>query len=235
MKILKKLVCLCLILIAPTLSYAYQIRGRADVSFLGMSISHLIDNKTANKSNVYGSRVDATIVPFEGYGIAFKPMALYATGDGDLLQGGIQIAHYTPINDCITLVPGIGYTYSDLRSKIKIQLPNVGPFTFNQKVDSNIIFCACDVYYKIDEQWMLTGVFQYGWARSHSKIHSMDVFGTNIVEEGSSDGPSFAGIVDYYITKSWSISTAVGYSKTLSKERHGLKALGYKVGLGYLF
>lgn len=234
MKILKILVCLSLILIAPTLSYAYQIRGRADVSFLGMTISHLANNKTVNKSNIFGTRVDATIVPFEGYGIAFKPMAAYATGEGDLVQGGIQIAHYTPINDCITLVPGIGYTYSDFRSKIKIPISPVDSLNIDQKVDSNVIFCACDVYYTINEQWMLTGVFQYGWARSHSKIHS-DVLEIYDVEKGSSDGPSIAGMVDYYITKSWSINGAVGYSKTLSKERHGLKAFGYKVGLGYLF
>lgn len=219
-----------------------QVKGRVDAGYVDLQMNLLESGKTINKLWMGGGRVDSTIVPFEGYGVALKTSTTAVTGDGDMFNNSLGLGHYTPINDRWTLVPAAGWTYTHLSSMHDI--PSVGLYNIREKIRSNSVYIGTDIIFKINEEWYLTGVVQYAWARSTTFLGTKgrsSIFAPNFIipfnqnVNGSSSGLSGAAIVDYYFREDWSFNVAFGYNSTLSEERHGLRVLGWKAGMSYTF
>ena len=40
-------------------------------------------------------------------------------------------------------------------------------------------------------------------------------------------------MIDYQLTEHWSVNASAGFNLMLSKEKHGIRAQGARLGLGY--
>lgn len=205
----------------------YANSGRIDVAPLALRVKVQESGKTIETLDMQGGRADMTWQLVEGYGFVLKPFLYGASGGGDLVSGGINVGHYTPITDQWTVTPFIGWTGSSLETTI--DLPLFGLFRVREKFRASSANLGMELAYKFNDCWVVTAVYQYGWAHTRTKIGDLRT------SKGKSQGSSSALILDYYWTPCWIISAAAAYNNSLSKEKHGLEGYGFKLGLGYQF
>lgn len=201
--------------------------GRLDVAPVAMRVKIQESGKTIETLDMVGGRVDGTFQLVDGYGVVLKPFFFGASGGGDLVSGGCSIGHYTPISDKWTITPLLGWTYSNL--KTTIDLPAFGLTGLREKFKSNSFNLGFEAAYQFWPDWYLTGVYQYGFAHTNTKIGSL------LSSKGKSEGSSFALILDYYLKCNWVITGAFAYNNSLSKEKHGIEGYGFKAGIGYWY
>jgi hypothetical protein len=201
--------------------------GRIDVAPLALRVKVQESGKTIEKLDMQGGRVDMTWQVVDGYGFVLKPFFYGASGGGDLISGGINVGHYTPINEQWTVTPFVGWAGSNLETTI--DLPQFGLFRQRERFRASSANLGLELAFKFNDYWVLTGIYQYGWARTRTKI------GDLISSKGESQGSSSALVVDYYWTPCWIISAAAAYNNSLSKEKHGIEGYGFKLGVGYQF
>ena len=231
-----------LILLLLPVCLSAKVRGRVDPGYISMWVKQQADGETLRTLQMNGGRIDATVVPIEGTGWAIKTFGMGASGDGDFYGGAIGFGHYTPINDCFSVLPTLGYGYSRLQARIDETFPTQqGPVTVTgarQLITSNSFYLANDFIYTINKCWSVTFTVQYAWAKSTTKFSEGTpsiIFATPLELKGESSGWSYALAVDRKIGESLSLHVAGGYNSSLDKEKFGLEALGVKVGLSYLF
>lgn len=204
-----------------------DVHGQVYVAPMFLRVKVQESGRTVKKIDMGAGRIDATILPFEGYGFCLKPFFFGGSGEGDIFSGGCAIGHYTPICEKLAVNPAIGYGFTDLNTRI--DLPMLGLKHLRERFRSHSLYLTFEVYFQLTPCWLITGVYQYAWARTHTTIGSI------ISSHSHSQGSNYAILVDYFLNKNWSINAAVGYNYSLSKEKHGLKAMGAKLGLGYFF
>jgi hypothetical protein len=181
-----------------------------------------------------GARFDATVQVIDGWPILFRPNAFFALGDGNIYSGTLGVGVYVPTWwDWLTFIPSNGVTYSHLHTYVdllvdtpfgSISIPNQ-----KEKFESTSYFLSLDTVIKFNEQNYFTFITQYAWSRTHTTV------GNLVYAKGRSDGINIAAVYDYYMTKNWVISAAGAYNKSLSHEKHGIKAFGAKLGISYYF
>lgn len=125
---------------------------------------------------------------------------------------------------------GIAWSYLSFG----IDLEELQLFGLKERFRSDSPFIGMELCYSINDKWTLMAVYQYAWSRTQTKIRS-DVLGTIVNDKSHSDGPNYSLGVDYSLNKNWSIIFGVGYNITLSKEKHGIRGKGAKLGLAYYF
>ncbi len=204
-----------------------ETHGRIDVAPVALKIDVLEFGHSVDTLHMYGGRLDATLQVAENYGFVLKPCVFGASGEGDFVSGGIALGHYTPITSCLNVTPTLGYSYTELKTTINI--PAFGLTRQREKFKSNTAVLGVEVGYTITPKWAITGVYQYGFARTHTTI------GHIIHAKARSQGPNWGAILDYTLCDHWLISAAVGYNNSLSKEKHGIRGLGYKLGVAYTY
>ena len=202
-----------------------EIKGKVDIGPILIDIDILESGKTIDKQHMKGVRGDSTIVLWKG--IFIKPSYTWATGDGRLSAGGVGIGQYVPLGDKWTLMPSVGISFSLLTSNIDIEPLGLSDLT--QKFKSRNPYIAIDFTYLLAEKWTLMVTVQYAWCRTETTIKSV------FSDKSRSVGPNYSLGIDYSLNKNWSITFAGGYNISLSKEKHGIRAKGIKLGLAYYF
>ena len=71
--------------------------------------------------------------------------------------------------------------------------------------------------------------YQYAWSRTHTTISRI------VNEKSHSEGFSYSGMLEHDLNNNWSVSVGGAYNVSLTKEKHGLRAYGCKVGVAYWF
>lgn len=204
------------------------IHGKVDVAPAYVRIKVQESGKTVNTLNMAAGRIDATVSLFDSCGICLKPFFQGGSGDhSELLNGGIGLAHYTPINEKLTLIPVVGVAYSQLRTHTN--LPQFCLFHLKEKFRSQSTYIGLEGCYAFTPCFYISLIFHYAWARTRTNIAKFPT------KKDHSQGPSYAATFDYYMTKNWAINGAVGYNYSLSHEKHGIVAMGAKLGIGYYF
>lgn len=206
-----------------------EIKGRVDVGPAYIEVDVLQSGKTAHTRHLWAIRGDATIVFWKG--IFLKPTVTWGEGNARLAIGGIGIGQCIPITDDLMLMPSVGVVWSYFRTKIDYEVSGLPTFEdLTEKFRSRSPYIALEFSYKIDPKWTLMGVYQYAWSQTHTDIEPLI---SN--EKSHSCGPNYSLAIDYSINCNWSVSLGVGYNITLSKEKHGLRGKGAKLGLVYYF
>lgn len=219
-----------------TVGLEAKVRGRAEIAPLYMHIDVIQDGQTNQRIDMYGTRTDATILPFEGKGICLKPFYFGGWGNGSNLQSyGLGLGHYTPLNDRLTLIPLVGVGRSHLHTHLDV--PQLSLYNLKERFRSYSFNIGTEVVYKLNKCLYFTLVYQYAWARTKTFIGTPAQFQAFVppVTRGESAGSNFAVLLDYYIKECLAISAGYGQNNSLSKERHGLKGMGVKLGIAYLF
>ncbi len=206
-------------------------RNKIDVGPVYINMHVLNYGKTTQILNMGGIRADSTLQPFADHawlkGILVKPTITFAEGDGSYFNTGLGLGQCVPVTDTLTFSAVVGVIYSSL--KTHTDLPDFGLSHLRQKTTGTTPYIGLEAYYKPCDDWLFSGSIQYGWSSSRTNLQDIGF------SEGSSKGPSYSLMADYYLTCCWSVNAAVGYNRMLSQEQHGFRALGARLGLGYTF
>ena len=201
------------------------LRGRADLAPAFLAVDLLKSGKTERTLYMKGVKADLGLQLYKG--ICCKPSLIYAQGSGQLVTGTIGVGHYTPINKRFVVFPGIGISWSYLKTHIDFE--EIGFFHLKERFRSSSPFVGVEFYYYFTDDFSLIGLYQYAWSRTHTKIKPF------VSETSHSVGPNYGLMLDYRFHSSFSCTLGVGYNITLSKEKHGLRGKGIKLGLAYSF
>lgn len=199
--------------------------GKVDIGPILMDIDILESGKTTETLHMKGIKGDATILVYDG--LCIKPGFLWGRGHGQLAAGTVAVGYYLPITKKIKILPNVGMTWSYLQTHVDLEPLNL--FDLRERFRSSSPFIGMEICYSITDKWTLMGVYQYAWCRTHTKI------GHIVSDKSHSCGPNYSLGVDYSINKHWSVTFGVGYNITLSKEKHGLRGKGAKLGVAYYF
>src|SRR5262249_33768361 len=106
-----------------------QVKGKVDAGPAFMHIDILESGHTVKRMDMWGVRADLCYFLYKG--LYVKPVVLYGNGSaakGGLFTGSLSLGFCLPLNEHITVSPGVGYSYSHLWTKIDfepLQLKNL--------------------------------------------------------------------------------------------------------------
>lgn len=204
--------------------------GKVDGGPAMMRLTNIYLGTKTNKYWLYGVSLAGTIIVKDGW--TLKPRLIYGGGDGDLWNVGLGVGYFLPVHKRINITPVVGASYGHL--KIDVDLPLM-PAGIEQTMDSVSPFVGVDVGVTILE--CLTAGFgiQYAWSRSQT-TSSHDLLGGKFFDARSeSRGFNFFGQLDYWFNSCWSANLAFASNDSHSKEKHGIKVMGWRLGVGYFF
>jgi len=229
---MKKLTQILLTCLCAITSYASaEIEGRVDIGYAWIDIDVIESGHTVDKMHVNAVKGDATISLYKGFCV--KPGFVWGTGDGDIESFTLGFGQYIPVaeNICFlakfSVLPyaGIGYT----RIHTHIDLEQFGLFDLKEQFHSWTPYIGIDLNFKLNDKFTLFGIVQYGWSRTHTKV------GDFPKDKSHSEGFNYALVLEYNVYKNWCISLGGGYNLGLTKEKHGFRIKGAKLGLAYYF
>lgn len=203
--------------------------GKIDLGVAYAHIDILESGHTVKTLNLPAIKADATILPFSGMGICLKPTILYGSRHGEIFTGGMGIGHCTPINEYLTLTPTAGCNFTEMHAHIDIDIPLAGIVEVKERFRSVSPYIGLEVSYKFAPCWRICGCIQYAWSRTHTKITHFGNF------KSSTKGPNYAALIEHDLNDEWSVHVGAAYNISLSKEKHGLRGAGVKLGVARWF
>lgn len=212
---------LALLLMGSSLEAAMS--ARIDIGPAYAKVDMLESNKTVRSLNLAAVKGDATIVVYEG--LCIKPSFLLASGKANLNSASVGVGYCIPLPYKITLTPSVGVTETRFRSKLN--LPDYGLFKLKERFVSQGQYVSLDISWTFIQDWRVYGMAQWCWSRVRTKINSFPS------SRNHTQGPNYAIALEKDINKQFSVSLAAGYNLSLSKEKHGLRGVGVKLGLAY--
>lgn len=205
--------------------YGAIIHGKIDLGPTLMDIDILESGKTIETLHMKGVKGDATLLLYQG--LCIKPSFIWGRGHGQLAAGSVAVGYYLPITKKFKILPNVGITWSYLHTRVDFE--EIGLFDLKERFRSDSPFIGMEICYSLTDKWTLMAIYQYAWSRTHTKIGSI------VSDKSHSCGPNYSLGVDYSLNKHWSIVFGVGYNITLSKEKHGIRGKGAKLGIAYYF
>lgn len=202
-----------------------EICGKADLGGTLMDVDILESGKTIKTLHMKGVKGDATVAVYEG--LCIKPSFIWGKGGGQLFAGTAAVGYCIPLAKTFKILPHVGVTWSYLETRVDLE--NFCLFDLKERFRSSSPFIGMEFCYSITSRWTVMGLYQYAWCRTHTKIGSV------VSQKSHSCGPNYALGIDYSINEHWSVVCGLGYNITLSKEKHGIRGKGAKLGLAYYF
>ncbi len=199
--------------------------NRVDVGPAFASIDMLESGKTVRTRDIWGVRADGTFLIYKGFCI--KPAILLADGDANLNIYSIGIGFCFPVCKTLTLTPSYGYSHTDYQSRISF--PEFGLNHLKEKFHSNGQYIALDGCWTFIPGCRVYLGAQWAWSVVRTTVKPL------FKSRQHCKGPNYAGCLEYDLTPNWSINVAGAYNLSLSKEKHGLRGKGAKVGLVYWY
>lgn len=200
-------------------------KGRVDIGPAFASIDMLESGHTVRTLELWGVRADATILIYKGFCI--KPAVLIADGKANLNVYSIGAGFCFPITETITLTPSGGY--SETHYKSRISFPAFGLTHLREKFKSQGGYLAIDGCWTFIPGFRAYAGFQWAWSTVHTTVRPL------FKSKQHCQGPSYTGCIEYDLLENLSINFAGAYNLSLSKEKHGLRGKGCKLGLVYWF
>lgn len=225
---LRNILSLCVFLFClSTHAVNAEVRGKVDMGPTYLSIDLLKSGKTQNTVQMYGLKGDATVLVYEGN--AIKPSFLVGTGKhAGLVSGNLAYGYYLPLTPKFKILPNVGYSWGYLHARTDIDLGVIVLKDLKERYRSESKFIGMDFSYTLNCKWSLIGAYQYAWCKSDVKIE-------NNKSVSHSCGSNYSLGVDYTYNDNLSFNFGVGYNVALSKEKHGIRAKGVKLGASYYF
>jgi len=214
------------------------VRGKADIGFVGVKTKILTSGKTTKDMYLYGIGGNATLFFMENFcwcpswltALCFKPSFVTVSGDsdnGELWNLGLGVGYCLPVMSCVSVTPTAGITFGELDARVDI--PQYALSNVKEQFQSRTPYVGVDVTVNFSDCWMLSLMYQYGWARTKTHIYDF------IEQISESSGSNYSAILDYYITSCWSVNIGGAYNLSRSKEKHGIEVIGGRIGVGYTF
>jgi hypothetical protein len=210
-------------------NWGWDCRGKVDVGPAFVRIDVLESKKTVERIDMVAIRGDANILLLGDCGFALKPSIIYGRGKhhSELLSGALGVGYCFPVAEGVTVTPSVGCTFTDLSTHI--DLPAILLTDIKETFRSVAPYVALEVSYRILPGWRVSGMVQYAWSRTHTKLKGL------LSDHSHSQGPNLAAMIEHDINDHWSINLGGAYNISLTKEKHGLRAVGAKLGVVYWF
>jgi hypothetical protein len=206
-----------------------ECKGRIDAGPAYASIDMLESGHTKRTLNLPAVKIDASLMIYKG--LCLKPSFLIAWGKASLNGSGVGVGFCIPLEDYIgqkiTITPSIGV--NETRFKSRINFPDFDLFHLRERFVSRGYYFAVDGSWTFSEKWRVYAFFQYSWSRVHTQVRPL--FRT----KNSCKGPNYALSLERDLSEHFSVCLAAGYNISLSKEKHGLRGKGVKLGLVYWY
>ncbi len=202
--------------------FSEECRGKIDVGPAFVHLDVLEHEKTVKGIDMPAVRADATFLIWKG--VALKPVILYGSNEGNLVAGGIGLGHCTPLTDNLLITPSFGCNFSHLHTFIN--LPQLGLRHLKEKFRSVSPYIQLEGSYTFAACWRICLSVQYAWSRTHVFIKEITHHG-----KGHSKGPCYSFLLERDLNDRWSINFGGTYNISLDKEKHGLRAYGFKIGI----
>lgn len=217
---------LCLLLYTYALEGA--LHGKIDLGPTLLSVDVLQSGKTEETLHMKGLKGDFTLLFYQG--LYIKPGFLTAWGDGELTSGGFSVGYYIPVTKKLKLMPNVGVTFGYLRTRVDLEIAEGIELTdLKERFRSSSPYIGMEFSYSITSKWTLMGLYQYAWSHTHTKIKPL------VSDKSHSCGPNYSLGLEYSVDDHWAVNLGLGYNITLSKEKHGIRGKGAKIGLAYYF
>jgi hypothetical protein len=199
--------------------------GRVDLGPAYASIDMLESGHTVRTLNLYGGKIDATLPLYKS--LCIKPSYLFANGKANLNSWSLGVAVCIPFLSKFYFTPSLGYTETHFKSRLNLR--GYGLFHLREKFKSEGLYLGADLCWCITDTWRT--YFQYNFAWSYVKTTIRPVSKTR----DHTQGPSYALALEKDLASWCSICIAGGYNISLSKEKHGLRGKGAKLGLVFWY
>lgn len=199
--------------------------SKIDVGPAYVHIDMLESGHTRRKLDLYAGRVDATFLIWKG--LCIKPSAMFAGGEATLNTGSLGLGFCYPVTPKISITPSFGVTGTYF--KAGTSFPQFGLYHLHEKFKSWGGYICLEGSWTFYPKWRLCGTFTYVWSKVKTTVKPL--FSSN----DHSKGPSYALQLERDINANWSCSIAGAYNISLSKEKHGLRGAGAKIGVAYWY
>lgn len=200
-------------------------RGRVDIGPAYVNVDMLQSGKTKRSIDLRALRCDATFFPFGG--LAIKPSGMISDGKANLSTAALGVGFCFPLTSTLTATPSVGI--SETRFKSRINFREYGFLHLRERFYSYGGYGCLDISWTFVEKWRLYGTFQYTWSQVKTTVRPLFKTRTHC------KGPSYAVSLERDLNDHFSVTLSGGYNLSLSKEKHGLRGKGVKLGLAYWF
>lgn len=211
----------------PVEAVEANIWGKVELSSAYVHLDILESNRTIQKIDMPAGRFDAYIVFCDGW--VLKPMFMYGKNRAELTTASIGIGHVIPFWDCFYLTPYVGFTYTNMSTKLHVLHPVAGDLWFHEHFHSNAPYASLELTYAIRSHMRVTGSFQWAWSRTHTKIKHV------LNNKSNSSGPNYGLQFEYDFNKCWSVNIGGAYNESLGETKDGIRAWGGKIGIARWF
>lgn len=218
---------LCCFIVTGSNVYGKGCGGKIDLAPAYAHIDVLQSGKTIHRMDLAALKADATYVVWKG--LCLKPTLLYGQGHGYLLTAGIGLGFIFPILDNFCVTPVAGYNYTYLRTHIDVETPYFVMPHLKERFRSNSPYIGIEAAYTFYPCWRIYGSYQYAWSSTRTTIKPL------VAEKSHSDGANYALMIEHDLDDKWSVNIGGAYNLTLSKEKHGLRGAGAKIGIARWF
>ena len=198
--------------------------GKIDVGPAYVHIDVLENHRTIKTMDLIAFKGDANYLIYKGFCI--KPSVLYGNGHGSICSAGVGLGHCFPLfSNRIVLTPSLGCTWTNLKTTVSIPTPFFTLKNLKERFRSTSPYICFELTVNLNEKWRFSGLYQYAWSRTHTIIKHF------VHAKSHSRGPNYGLQLEYDFAKNWSVNLGGAYNLTLSKEKHGLRGAGVKLGL----
>lgn len=203
--------------------------GKVDIGPMIFDLDILKSGHTEETLHMKGVKGDATIQLYKA--LVLKPGFIWGQGHGEVASGSIGLGLCTPIFKGFMLIPSAGVIFGYVRTKVDVPIPEMDIVLKDLKERFRSIspYVALEFCYTFLEKWSIMGCYQYSWSRTHTKI------GDIVSENSHCWGPNYTLGLEYCFNKNWAMNLGAGYNTSLSKEKHGIRGKGLKLGVAYYF
>lgn len=209
--------------------------GKLELAPAFAHIDVLESGHTVKSMDLPAVKADVNIQIIRGYGWTLKPTVLYGgsdSGRNQLFIAGVGIAHCTPINDIFTITPSVGVNYSHIKTRIHIPLFDMllrGKAHFTEKFRSISPYVGLEFIIQPISCFRICTMVTYAWSYTHTVLEHL------LTDKSHAKGPSYSAMIEYDLSKQWSINLGGTYNISLSKEKHGIRGSGGKLGIAYWY
>lgn len=191
---------------------------------------------TIKEINMGAVKADASFMVWKG--ITLKPSFLYGRqGHSEIASGGCGIGQYIPLGDKCSITPSIGCNFTQFKTNIHLPIPPMpGKLKLEERFRSVSPYVSLDASYCFAKGWRILGIYQYVWSQSWTKIKGLEQIGLeDMTTKSHPKGSNYALVLERDLNDHWSVSLGAAYNLSLTKEKHGLRAAGVRLGLAYWF
>ncbi len=212
--------------------------GKVDLAPAYVHIDVLKSGKTIHKMDMPAIKGDMYYRVWSG--LVVKPTFLYAHGRhlDRLWTAGAGIGFCIPCKEYGCITPIAGCNWGELKTKedihalqetaegpIEVVVPGVA-----EKFRTVSPYVGVEATYNFCPGFRIVGCYQYSWSRTHTTLSKeLGKFKEN------SKGSSYSAMLEYDLTPQWSVNLGGAYNCSLSKEKHGIRGYGFKLGVAYWF